>query len=1596
MELDDKYPWRTQGYSLDAINPVTSMIGPDESFYLHWLAREYYRGDGEIIDGGCLLGGSTVSLASGLRHNTQALNKAQRIHSYDLFSYSSGFKGTILPDAVSYKDGDSILPIFLNNIYEYANYVRINPGDILNTKWDRKAIEILFIDVSKSWQINNHILAQFFTCMIPGRSIVVQQDYYHYYCYWIHLTMEYFSDYFKVVHEPDGGSVGFLLTKKIPDELLRVDLNSSLETEYAVRLMDRAIEKRPEYLRLYLMAAKVRLLADRKEYERAYAVCREIRQAPDWQDQVLYDVAQAESQLPSELVFRGIQKEKVAGVSRFHDIVCDSGFYRAIPREIFGHAGDYRQAGEFKAATLDELKENIGAVIELANPLPKRFADEAGRGGAAGDGDSHPVVPRMADAMRPNRKTGKRAGPEFSLILPTRGRPELLGRLFDSIMDTTAAIENIEVVLGIDDDDIETQRVSHESLVIKKAIVPRGSTMGSIVDACFQSSSGRYIAGINDDVILRTPEWDKIVSNIYGKYADDILLIHTNDLIFKERLCTFPILSRRACLEIGICPGFYRRYKIDDHIYDTYNLLSHLGYTRIIYVPELIFEHTNYSENHDQSIPSFISDDNRVYAPDKEIIQYDDAIFGNLFDMRKEMAIKLAKLIDSDKRDADKIRNEYSYSSRLNGVKELYNYRRPNYVKKYRLSNDEYSNDSRVTIIVATSDIRKQYAQTCLSLIKEHTSNYELMILDNSNSPGFSHPREINRALKMVDSDYVVFMDDDVFVDKGWLEGLRGCMDQNVGVVVPMHKDKEGNLNYSGAYLAGDGLGNHEHLSDVPSGPRATQGVCTALVLVDRNKCGGIFMDEQYSKYFFDIAYGLKVWESGYMAVCTPDVTVTHLGGATMARSTTQSGQLWERDRIIFVEEWVKTGRLANLENGIWRKYGEIKYLVDIPERIHRCFSHGLEMDFDEFRNELTQLGAISEPFGLFGNLLQRKMIEIIPVLFQGNDAQKAYLCLKILLSPMDVKQKLRRLAYLSDALMSRNQPEAAMGLIEMGLKIDPFEPDLLKRLAINHHVRGDVLHAEEAFKTAIRFAPEDIDLLVSLGKIYSDTHRFGEAIECFRRVVDLNAEDVDAHLGIATVALLRKDKEGFRRAYMDLILIDPGHPMVVALNRASHSSGLIQADEMAPPINGGFQTAASTASTSASTGFQISEIENRETSNLSPPPLCDPGLPPPAELDRLEEFYSRKLRSIDPGLIGNIPDFLIISPPKTGTTWLSNKLSAHPAIFIPKIKELNYFCSLWKSFDVNWYLNFFKNAEHLKKGEASPNYALLPEAYIKTIRRIMPDVRLIFFIRDPVERAWSHAKHCFRYHEASFRDFEGVYEDISSDQWIECLTHEWCLAAGDYLGSLKRWMKYFPKSSFHINVFDSIKKNPEDLLRDISNHIGVGFDFDWSGIDTKEVVFKGIEGEIPETVISFLKKFYRPEVESLKKFMENEFGVGIPGEWENYDPDNGIISAGNPRGFVPGVYDDLALVSILDKNCSIFAPHMLVEEGFHGFNIVHYENRFYALAISLGEFDVDKVEESLLKKCQENKMCFIGDSEVEVKELVSKWRHHGAYLKLA
>ncbi|AFY35399.1 glycosyltransferase [Calothrix sp. PCC 7507] len=254
---------------------ILGMTHLTEQLFLENYAQNEYSGRGEVVELGCWFGSSTISLAMGLEANSCVTNKNQRIHVYDIFIWSSQAN---MPQSVigtslegKYKDGDSFLNEYLERIHPWSHLIHVYPGDLAEIGWQQGEIECLFIDAMKSWELTNSIIKNFFPYLIPEVSLVIHQDFAHYYTSWIHLIMYRLREYLVPIEHPFiYSSRAFRYVKLIPNDLLQnsYSFDSFSETEVEAAF-DYSLDITAKKMQPNILAAKVMHFIHVKNFEKA-------------------------------------------------------------------------------------------------------------------------------------------------------------------------------------------------------------------------------------------------------------------------------------------------------------------------------------------------------------------------------------------------------------------------------------------------------------------------------------------------------------------------------------------------------------------------------------------------------------------------------------------------------------------------------------------------------------------------------------------------------------------------------------------------------------------------------------------------------------------------------------------------------------------------------------------------------------------------------------------------------------------------------------------------------------------------------------------------------------------------------------------------------------------------------------------------------------------------------------------------------------------------------------------------------------------------------------------------------------------------------
>jgi len=185
-------------------------------------------------------------------------------------------------------------------------------------------------------------------------------------------------------------------------------------------------------------------------------------------------------------------------------------------------------------------------------------------------------------------------------------------------------------------------------------------------------------------------------------------------------------------------------------------------------------------------------------------------------------------------------------------------------------------------------------------------------------------------------------------------------------------------------------------------------------------------------------------------------------------------------------------------------------------------------------------------------------------------------------------------------------------------------------------------------------------------------------------------------------------------------------------------------------------------------------------------------------------------------------PNFIIAGAAKSGTTSLVDILREHPKIFFPieyPSAEIHFFDNddnYEKGID--YYKHFFKSAkEDQIKGEKTPAYSWLfvPER----MKEHLPDVKLIWMFRNPVNRAYSHWK-MYAWNgieKNSFEDSLLMEENRLKEHPMWGYKQQ-----GEYINVLKEYSKYYSKDNMLILIFEDFVLHPEENINRITDFLGV------------------------------------------------------------------------------------------------------------------------------------------------------------------------------
>ncbi|MCK4782985.1 MAG: sulfotransferase [Desulfobacteraceae bacterium] len=180
----------------------------------------------------------------------------------------------------------------------------------------------------------------------------------------------------------------------------------------------------------------------------------------------------------------------------------------------------------------------------------------------------------------------------------------------------------------------------------------------------------------------------------------------------------------------------------------------------------------------------------------------------------------------------------------------------------------------------------------------------------------------------------------------------------------------------------------------------------------------------------------------------------------------------------------------------------------------------------------------------------------------------------------------------------------------------------------------------------------------------------------------------------------------------------------------------------------------------------------------------------------------------------GNLPNLIIIGAVKCATTSLHYYLGLHPEISMSREKELDFFVRErnWQK-GIEWYKSNF-TGKGIIYGEASPSYTTYPfyKGMPERMYSVVPEVKLIYCLRDPVDRIISHYVHNLS---------EGT-EDRTIEEALSHLDRNLYVNISKYYMQLEQYLKCFPKSNIYIIILEDLYDNRRLTLQKIFRFLNV------------------------------------------------------------------------------------------------------------------------------------------------------------------------------
>ena len=237
------------------------------------------------------------------------------------------------------------------------------------------------------------------------------------------------------------------------------------------------------------------------------------------------------------------------------------------------------------------------------------------------------------------------------------------------------------------------------------------------------------------------------------------------------------------------------------------------------------------------------------------------------------------------------------------------------------------------------------------------------------------------------------------------------------------------------------------------------------------------------------------------------------------------------------------------------------------------------------------------------------------------------------------------------------------------------------------------------------------------------------------------------------------------------------------------------------------------------------------------------------------------------------ILDFIIAGTMKGGTTAAITNFTKHPDISMVK-EEIHYFDKkeIYQK-GLSWYKSHF-NYNKKMVGDKAPD-VMYQTSCLELLQIVNPHVKIILFLRNPIERAYSHWKMTRDLFKNSL-SFEDAINDELNNRWGENRTYDvafWrhYVQRGLYYQQITEILKYFPKSNIHILITEQVKENMDTEYQSVFKFLDLPPHHDTF---VEEFTSKSKDVIDPKSPIyKKLRDIFEPDVTKLEKLISKKTG---------------------------------------------------------------------------------------------------------------------------